>query len=199
MGELKKPLLCGSPKSIYKKSSINVEESLKNITQYREKQHEKLKLAAKDKAREKKIKHKRKSSIPLGSFLRAKKIIQLFKKDKIHLKRNLKLDNLSKKIGVHRTIISNDFKINFNKEFNHVKNYYRILFFIENFNRDEFLKFTLCYMANQSGYNTGHSLYVIFKKVMGIDLSKYKNMVVNETLPKDFIIQFKKKNQPFSE
>lgn len=195
MGKHKKTLLTGE----HRKSSIEVEEAMKNIGQYREMQNKKLSLGCEYREIKIGLKHKRTSAIPLKSFKRAKKIIQLFEKDKIYLNRNLRVQHLSEKLRISIYTIHKDLRINFNKNFNSILTYYRILFFLENTNKSDFIKYTYDYIATQSGYNSNHIHCINFKKLTGISVLKYNEMIFNETLPENFITEFKMKHKPFND
>lgn len=103
----------------------------------------------------------------------AVKITDYILKEKPHLDPNLKLSDLSKKVGIPQYIVSQVLNSVFNKNFNEFINDYRIEVFKEIVKSPKSKHLTILALAFDSGFNSKSSFNMQFKRREGLTPKAY--------------------------
>jgi len=103
------------------------------------------------------------------------KLIELFEKEKIYTKNNLKITDLSTRLHTNRTYISGIINKEFNKSFNDFVNEYRIddaKFLLSNYSPQ---KYSLEYISESTGFGSLNTFIRTFKKFEGVTPGNYRD------------------------
>ncbi len=119
------------------------------------------------------------SNLAYGMLRRAElnpeRIALIFEEEKIYTNQDLRLSNISNKIGANERIISKVIKDEYNKNFNEYLNYYRVNEVIRRLNTSESTNYTIMALANESGFKSNSAFYKAFKQQTGLTPKTYMN------------------------
>ena len=101
-------------------------------------------------------------------------LVKLFENDKIYIKTDLKITDISSLLNTNRTYISNIINNDFEFSFNDYVNKYRVEEAQKLLKLDNTSTYTLEYISNKSGFGSLHSFIRIFKKNVGCTPGKYR-------------------------
>jgi len=102
-----------------------------------------------------------------------KKMKELFEEEKIFMNQDLRLTNISDKIGTNERIISKVIKEEYGKNFNEYLNYYRVNEVIRRLDTSDPQSYTIMALANESGFKSNSAFYNAFKKQTGLTPKAY--------------------------
>ena len=124
------------------------------------------------------ILHANKSSIGLSEEEKLtwlKKMNVLFEEEKIYTDQDLRLSNISSKVGTNERIISLVIKDEYGQNFNEYLNNYRVNEVIRRLDTSDPLSYTIMALANESGFKSNSAFYKAFKQQTGLTPRAYMN------------------------
>jgi len=96
------------------------------------------------------------------------KMKDLFEGEKIYLNQDLRLSNISTKIGTNERVISAIIKDEYGQNFNEYLNRHRVNEVIRRLDTPDSLSYTIMALANESGFKSNSAFYKAFKQQTGL-------------------------------